>query len=89
MALGYMSVKCNLIWGVGAFGAICLAWRQTSEKEFLKSVEWLSQEKFTKLGVGNATNRHERVNMHPPDQKASTLATEACVHTDPCCCGIH
>ena len=31
--------------------------KQTSEKEFLKSVERLSQEKFTKLGVGIATSR--------------------------------
>jgi len=57
MALGYMSVHCNLIWKGGVFAARHLPWRQSSEKEFSKSVERLSQEKFAKLRVGKATRR--------------------------------
>jgi len=38
--------------GGGGFGAIRLAWQQTSEKEYSKSVEQLSKEKFAKMGVG-------------------------------------
>ena len=49
--------------GGEGFGAILLAWWQTSEKEFFKSVERLSQEKFTKLGVGNANSRRNRVKI--------------------------
>ena len=55
MALGYISVPRNMIWGGGVFGAIRLGWQHTPEKEFFKSVERLSQEKFAKLHVGKAT----------------------------------
>ena len=43
--------------GRGVFGAIRLDWRQSTEKEFFKSLERLSQEKFTKFLAVYATNR--------------------------------
>ena len=61
MALGYMSVHSNRRWGGGAFGAIRLDWRQSSEKEFFKSVEQLSQEKFRKFRAVYAMRRRLRV----------------------------
>ena len=57
----------------GVWRHTSIAWRQTSEKECLKLVERLSQEKFTNLGVGNATSRRYRVKRNRARKSHATV----------------